>query len=95
MKQKIIKIISNSIEELNENNGDLITFKGPGTILMGNESKLDSLGLVSLLITVEQYIEDEFDKNITIADERAMSEKNSPFRTIKTLSDYIEKLIDN
>ena len=38
---------------------------------------------------------DEFEKKITIADERAMSEKNSPFRTITTLSDYIEKLIDN
>jgi len=94
MKKKIIEIISNSIEEFNENSSDKIPVKGPGTVLMGNESKLDSLGLVSLLITVEQYIEDELEKNITIADEKAMSQKHSPFRTIGTLADYIDMLLN-
>ena len=61
------------------------------TILFGKDGKLDSLGLVNLLVIMEQNIEDEFDVIITIADERALSQKRSPFRTIGTLADYIEE----
>ena len=63
------------------------------TVLFGKDGKLDSLGLVSFLVTIEQNIEDEFDVSITIADERAMSQKHSPFRTISTLADYIDMLL--
>ena len=54
---------------------------------------MDSLGLVNLIVSVEQNIEDDFDVSITIADERAMSQKHSPFRTVGTLADYIEILL--
>ena len=63
------------------------------TILFGKDGKLDSLGLVNLLVIMEQNIEDEFDVSIIIADERAMSQKHSPFRTIGTLADYIDMLL--
>ena len=63
------------------------------TILFGKDGKLDSLGLVNLLVIMEQNIEDEFDVSIIIADERAMSQKHSPFRTIGTLADYIIMLL--
>ena len=63
------------------------------TILFGKDGKLDSLGLVNLLVIMEQNIEDEFDVSIIIADERAMSQKHSPFRTIGTLADYIVMLL--
>ena len=63
------------------------------TVLLGKDGKLDSLGLVNLLVIIEQSIEDEFDKNITIADERAMSQKSSPFKTVNTLINYIHKVL--
>jgi acyl carrier protein len=44
-------------------------------------------------LIIEQNIEDEFDVSITIADEKAMSQKRSPFRTIGTLADYIDMLL--
>jgi acyl carrier protein len=47
-----------------------------------------------LIVAVEQNIEDEFDITIILADERAMSQKHSPFRTVRSLVDYIETLID-
>lgn len=50
---------------------------------------MDSLGLVTLLVSIEQKIEDEMGINITIADEKAMSLKNSPFRTIGTLKQFL------
>lgn len=66
---------------------------GPETRLFGREGLFDSIGLVSLIVTVEQAIEEEFEAFVTLADERAMSQKRSPFLTIGSLADYAERLI--
>lgn len=63
------------------------------TKLFGIGGILDSMSLVSMIVAVEQDIEDEFDVQITIADARAMSQKNSPFRTIGTLIEYINEVM--
>ena len=65
------------------------------TEIFGGNSKLDSLGLVTFLVSLEQKIEDAFGIQITIADEKAMSLKNSPFRTVESLNDYLSKVIIN
>lgn len=54
---------------------------------------LDSMGVVFLVTDLEAAISDEFDIDLTLADERAMSQRTSPFRTVKTLSKYVELLI--
>jgi acyl carrier protein len=59
------------------------------TELFGGKSSLDSLGLVTLIVALEQNIEDELGIAITIADEKAMSLKNSPFRTISSLEKFL------
>jgi len=64
------------------------------TPIFGTKGNLDSLGLVSFLVNLEQYIEDKYGIPITIADEKAMSLKNSPFRTINTLSEYLNGIIN-
>ncbi len=61
--------------------------------LFGREGVLDSLGLVNLIVAVEQAVEDELEITITLADEKAISQKNSPFRSVESLVDYIESLI--
>ena len=91
---QLIKVIHQSIDELKENlNEGKPLNKTDNTILFGKGGQLDSLGLVNLFVLIEQNIEDEFDVSITIADERAMSQKRSPFRTIGTLSDYIDMFL--
>jgi len=67
--------------------------KTPDTRLLGSQSVLDSLHLVSLLIAVEREIEDTIGVPLTLADERALSMKESPFRTIQSLASYIGVLI--
>ena len=62
-------------------------------VLFGPGSGLDSLGLVTLLVDVEQRINDEFDSIITIMDDRAMSQRHSPFRSVGSLTDYIMQLL--
>ena len=96
MQEKIKDIIFDAVDEVNEQleKANRIE-KSPDTVLFGKEGKLDSLGLVTLLVAIEQRLEDEFDTSITIADEKAMSQKRSPFYSIKTLSDYIGQLLQS
>jgi len=96
MKTDNIKtIIFTTIDELNQNmiKKDQLE-KSLETRLFGGNSKLDSLGLINLIVGVEEKINDEFDMAITLADERAMSQKHSPFSTVESLVKYIEMLLD-
>jgi D-alanine--poly(phosphoribitol) ligase subunit 2 len=94
-KRKTIEnVVINTVREINEQlPQEQQLGQSTETVLYGKNGKLDSLGLVNLLVIIEQNIEDEFDVSITIADERAMSQKHSPFRTIGSLADYIEMLL--
>jgi len=94
MKEKILQSIYNSIDSLNTQlpREEQIE-KSNSTALFGSGSKLDSLGLINLIVAVEQNIEDEFETCITLADERALSQNQSPFRTVGSLVDYIEILL--
>ena len=95
-RERIIQVIYNTIdEEINS----LPSRKEPlekseDTVLFGGSDGLDSLDLVNLIIGVEEEIGDEFDSEIALADESAMSEENSPYRTVKTLADYIIALLE-
>ena len=92
--KKIENLIINAIKEINEQlPQEQQLGQSTKTVLFGKDGKLDSLGLVTLLVIIEQNIEDEFDVSITIANERAMSQKHSPFRTGESLADYIEMLL--
>lgn len=64
----------------------------PDAVLFGEGSPLDSLGLVSLLIEVEEMLRDE-GVEISLSDERAMSQKRSPFRSVPALVDYVQQLM--
>jgi hypothetical protein len=48
---------------------------------------------VNLIVLVEEKTADTFGKSVTIADEKAMSQKNSPFRTVQNLADYLFSLL--
>ena len=94
INKTIENLIITSVKEINEQlPQEQQLGQSTKTVLFGKDGKLDSLGLVTLLVIIEQNIEDEFDVSITIADERAMSQKHSPFRTIGTLADYIDMFL--
>jgi acyl carrier protein len=67
--------------------------KAPETRLLGSQSVLDSMHLVSLIVTIERELEDAFGVALTLADEQALSMNASPFRSIQSLADYIGILI--
>ena len=93
-KEKIIQLIKSSVEDINlhlpiEQQVDISN----QSVLYGGASNLDSLGLVNLVVSIEQKVEDEFGMNISLADDRAMSLNNSPYRSIISMADYIESLM--
>ena len=91
---KIREIIFESIEEINlQLAKDKQIQKSDDGVLYGPKSVLDSLGLVNLIIDIEQRFHDKTEISINLADEKALSQKNSPYLTVKSLSDYISKLL--
>jgi D-alanine--poly(phosphoribitol) ligase subunit 2 len=92
--EKIAQIIYDVIDETNaELPADRQLEKSKDAILFGNHGKLDSLGIVHFIVAVEDRVREELGASITLADERAMSQKNSPFRTVSSLSTYIVELM--
>jgi acyl carrier protein len=94
MLQKIEKIIFESINDLNETLSNKIDITDKKNIFIyGDNGVIDSIGLISLIVDIEYKIEEIFHLSITLANEKSISQKNSPFKTICTLSKYIKNLI--
>ena len=66
---------------------------GEETRLVGEQAVLSSLGLVSLIVELEQTIEEQCGVALVLADERALSQKHSPFRSVGSLADYVSELV--
>jgi acyl carrier protein len=89
-RSQVASAVLAAIEELNQDlPSGAVLEPAPDTVLFGKGSRLDSLGLVNLIVAVEGALADELDVEITLADEKAMSQTSSPFRTVDTLVDYI------
>ena len=94
-RNKILEGIYVAIDEVNEQLlEDQNLEKSLETVLLGSSGKLESVNLVNLLVAIEENIEEAFGIPISITDERAVSEKNSPFRTVETLCNFMLNLLD-
>ena len=91
MKNKITNLIIDSIKEFNLSADDEIE----STKIYGDGSSLDSMGLVNLIVLVENNIEDFFGKTISLTSEKALSQKRSPFQSVETLSNFVETLLND
>lgn len=91
----VTDIIITSLQEFNEELQEpMLEQPTLTTKLFGGDGALDSLALVSLIADVEEKISISYGKDIVLADEKAMSQKVSPFRTVESLANYIQKLLD-
>jgi len=89
-----LKLIYEVIDELNlelEENAQLE--RSIDAKIFGQGSVLDSMGLINFITLIEEKIEEETGKFISIADERAMSLESSPFQSVSSLKDYIDTLL--
>lgn len=94
MDDKILKIIIELVKKIGERN-NIPNLINPQleTELYGMSGNLDSLSLVYLAVNLEDLISEEFGVEVTLVDDKAISQKNSPFKTIQSLKDYILELL--
>lgn len=59
------------------------------TPLLGAGSRLDSLGLVQLIVEVEHQLATARGVTLSLTSDKAMSQRHSPFLTIRSLVDYV------
>lgn len=60
----------------------------PDTSLFGPDGALDSIGLVSVVIELEQKLSDLSGNDVSLMNDRAMSRSHNPFRTPRALAEY-------
>ncbi len=59
------------------------------TVLLGDGGRLDSLGLINLLTTVERSVGERLGREIVIVSEEALCRGSFPVSTVGTLLDYV------
>ena len=94
-RERIIQILESTLKEFCQEYDLVFDFsEGENTKLFGGNGILDSIGLVSFIVAVEEVLVDEFDFSIVLADDKAMSRRTSPFSKISYLADYILEVIN-
>ena len=94
-RDRILEIVYASVGEFNQRLGPEARLPLEAeTLLYGADGPLDSLQLVQLIVATEQRIEDELGVSLTLADERALARKSSPFRSVGTLVDYVGERLE-
>lgn len=92
--EKIHAIMVDTFKDLAEQLGQDQSFEcKDDMILFGAGATLDSLTLVSLVVDLEGKISDEWSREISLTDDRAMTRAVSPFDTFLSLKTYINELV--
>ncbi|ASI89225.1 hypothetical protein [Vibrio mediterranei] len=93
--EKYIELVIATLHEMGEDEDNQALIEAQAkTKLFGTNGVLDSVGVVFLITELEEKISDEYDVDVTLADEKAMSQVTSPFRNVETLAKYISQLVE-
>src|SRR4051794_7054405 len=93
-KDDALVVIFAALENVNDELGDEQKVDiSRTTPLFGSNAVIDSLSLVSLIVDVEQGISDMVGRQVSLTDDRAISQSRSPFTNPEALADYIVMLL--
>jgi acyl carrier protein len=88
-RNEVTSIVVECIHQLNRSRREadriVPTLDAP---LFGEGSSLDSIGLVSLVLDLEDSFQ-ACGYELSLSDSRAMSRRQSPYRTVQSLIDFI------
>jgi acyl carrier protein len=93
MRDDLVALIIERAREMLESTGGANGPVDADSRLFGKGGLFDSMGLVSLVVAVEQEIDDRFGVAVALADEKALSRSSSPYHTIATLAEYAAERI--
>ena len=86
-KHKIKKIVVDCVRDYLESQ-DINLRVDENTSFVGDKAIVDSMGLVNIIIDIESTFLDK-GAEISLVSESAMSRKNSPFRSVNNLTEFI------
>ena len=93
-QEQVLLAVYSAIDELNKQLTSSSTIaKSPDSILFGASGTLDSLSLINFITLVEESVEHQLGKSVSLMDADSLSPQNSPFRTVSTLTEYIQRLL--
>ena len=87
------KIVIDSLMSVLDENGIKNISVNDNTEIFGSKSIIDSLQLISLIVKIEEDVYDQVGKEIIVVDEAAVIIGNSPFQTVKSLTEFVYKKI--
>jgi len=67
----------------------------PDAALLAPEGKLDSLGLVNLILLIEERMATRLSTEISLTDDRTLSQSQAVFRDVTSLAAHIQLLIES
>lgn len=89
-KDKILDVLYESIEELNEQRSEGKRLECLPHTPLGYGAGLDSLGFVNLVALVEEKCQDRFGRNLVLSDAGGKADARDPFETVSSLAEFIE-----
>ena len=63
--------------------------KESSTVLLGEGGVLDSLGLITLIVAIEEKLQSDLGVQAIVLDEDALADPDGSYRTIDTLANWI------
>ena len=86
---QVVELIVESILQIKDETGVAVPSRlQADTALFGTDGFLDSMALVTLVVALEQGIEERFGVSVQLADARVLSQEHSPYSTIHALAEY-------
>ncbi len=93
-RDDIQQMIYSAIDEVNAaQSPDQQLSKRPDAILFGEGGSLDSLGLLTFVLQVEQRVQGAGHAAFTLTDEEAMAATPVAFRSVRSLTEFIAQRI--
>jgi hypothetical protein len=94
-REQVLQLILETLHELGEDlNLPELLEANENTRLFGARSVLDSMNLVNFIAEVEERVSEDFNVDILLANQNAMSMTHSPFRKVASCADYTLSLIN-
>jgi acyl carrier protein len=92
---RIAEAVFQVVDELNEQlPREQRLEKAEATLISGVGAQLDSLGLVNLIVGVEQKVQDEFNVTVTLTDEAMLSGEQPYLRSIGSLIGFLSSVVE-
>ena len=90
IEERVRQTVFGVLDELNEQlPARQRLLKADTTVLAGEHTGLDSLGLVNLMALLEQRIESEFQIPINLMDEELVDEASTHLADVRSLTQYL------